>query len=166
MTTNDAASPPSTAPSTPSTAPWSGAACPGTLREFFRFPVATERAVPLGKVIHAFVDTYATHIYPKVPRWLADPGAGPSTSPSIGLLDQRRRGLHLRPHPPAHRPGVFRSVADLQEAVDRTIRDQNRTASPLAGSILPTPSLPSSLVSLHLLNESVDSSKKHHDQQS
>jgi hypothetical protein len=39
--------------------------------EFIRFLNAVERAVPVGKVIHAIVDNYATHTHPKVMAWLA-----------------------------------------------------------------------------------------------
>lgn len=35
-------------------------------KEFITFLNAVERAVPVGKVIHAIVDNYATHKHPKV----------------------------------------------------------------------------------------------------
>ena len=41
-------------------------------QEFVKFLNAVERAVPVGKVIHAVVDNYATHKHPKVLEWLAD----------------------------------------------------------------------------------------------
>jgi transposase len=39
--------------------------------EFIRFLNAIERAVPVGKLIHAIADNYATHKHPKVQAWLA-----------------------------------------------------------------------------------------------
>jgi hypothetical protein len=41
-------------------------------QEFITFLNAVERAVPVGKVIHAILDNYATHKHPKVQRWLAN----------------------------------------------------------------------------------------------
>jgi hypothetical protein len=41
-------------------------------QEFITFLHAVERAVPVGKVIHAILDNYATHKHPKVQRWLAN----------------------------------------------------------------------------------------------
>lgn len=41
-------------------------------QEFITFLNAVERAVPVGKVIHAILDNYATHKHPKVGKWLAN----------------------------------------------------------------------------------------------
>src|ERR1700730_6938013 len=40
-------------------------------QEFIRFLNTIEEQVPVGKVIHAMVDNYATHKHPKVRQWLA-----------------------------------------------------------------------------------------------
>jgi hypothetical protein len=40
-------------------------------QEFIRFLNTIDEQVPVGKVIHAFVDNYATHKHPKVRQWLA-----------------------------------------------------------------------------------------------
>jgi hypothetical protein len=40
-------------------------------QEFIRFLNTIEEQVPVGKVIHAIVDNYATHKHPKVRQWLA-----------------------------------------------------------------------------------------------
>jgi hypothetical protein len=37
-----------------------------THQEFIKFLNAVERAVPVGKVVHAILDNYATHKHPKV----------------------------------------------------------------------------------------------------
>jgi hypothetical protein len=47
-------------------------------QEFIRFLNAVERAVPVGKVIHAILD-HATHKHPKVLKWLANHRDGGST---------------------------------------------------------------------------------------
>src|SRR4051794_38261476 len=57
-------------------------------QEFVRFLNTIEAQVPVGKVIHAVVDNYATHKHPRVRRWVTR--AGPSTSPR-----PRRPGLTL-----------------------------------------------------------------------
>jgi hypothetical protein len=43
-----------------------------THKEFITFLNAVERTAPVGKVINAIVDNYATHKHPKVLGWLAD----------------------------------------------------------------------------------------------
>src|SRR6266516_3442762 len=40
-------------------------------QEFIRFLNTIEAQLPVGKVIHAVVDNYATHKHPKVRQWLA-----------------------------------------------------------------------------------------------
>src|SRR5262245_24318631 len=40
-------------------------------QEFIRFLNTIEAQVPVGKVVHAVVDNYATHKHPKVRQWLA-----------------------------------------------------------------------------------------------
>ena len=50
-------------------------------QEFIRFLNTIEEQVPVGKVIHAIVDNYATHKHPKVRQWLARIPAGRSISP-------------------------------------------------------------------------------------
>src|SRR5919202_1283497 len=40
-------------------------------QEFIRFLNAVEAEVPAGKPVHAIIDAYAVHKYPKVLQWLA-----------------------------------------------------------------------------------------------
>jgi transposase len=100
-------------------------------QEFIRFLNAIERQVPAGKVIHVILDNYATHKHPKVLRWL---GRHPRfvchfTPTSCSWLNAvetffsvltRRRLRH----------GVFRSVVDLQAAINRFIADHNAEPEP------------------------------------
>ena len=74
----------------------------------------------MGKVIHAIVDNYATHKHPKVLKWLADHPRWvfhftPTSASWINAVEgffsiiTRRR----------IRRGVFKSMADLQDAIAR-----------------------------------------------
>ena len=62
-----------------------------------------ERDIPAGKIVHAILDNYASHKYPKVRAWLG------------------RRRLQR---------GVFRSLVDLQAAINRCLADHNQSPRP------------------------------------
>jgi transposase len=91
----------------------------------------TRGAARPGKAIHAVLDNYATHKHPKVQRWLADHPRWlfhfTLTSASwlnavegfFSILTRRRL-----------KRGAFKSVADLQEAIARYIREHNNTPKP------------------------------------
>jgi hypothetical protein len=110
-----------------------------THKEFIKFLNAVERAVRPGRIIHAIADNDATHKHPKsLPR--RKPGSS-SGSPII------RAGCSISPRPPhpgstpskvSSRPspagasdaGVFKSLADLEEAIRRYIRQHNQSSKP------------------------------------
>ena len=102
-------------------------------QEFIRFLNVIEKQVPVGKTIHAIVDNYAAHKHPNVRRW-------PRTSTAmdvpfhsdIGFLAQRGRRLLRRPsHKAATKARrVFRSVADLQAAINRFLEEHNQKSQP------------------------------------
>ena len=91
-------------------------------QQFIRFLNTVEARVPARKTIHAIVDNYATHNHPKVRRWLArhhrwtfhfTPTSASWLNAVEGFFAKlSRRRLKL---------GVFRSVADLQAAIDRFV---------------------------------------------
>lgn len=100
-------------------------------QEFIKFLNAVERAVPAGKIIHAILDNYATHKHPRVKEWLADhprwvfhftPTSASWLNAVEGFFSIITR-RHIR-------RGVFKSVADLEEAIRRYIRDHNGQAKP------------------------------------
>jgi len=102
-----------------------------THKEFIKFLNAVERAVPAGKLIHAIADNYATHKHPKVKEWLADHPRWifhftPTSASWLNAVEgffsiiTRRR----------IRRGVFKSVADLQDAIRRYIKEHNRSSKP------------------------------------
>jgi transposase len=102
-----------------------------THQEFIKFLNAVERAIPAGKLVHAIADNYATHKHPKVIDWLADHPRWifhftPTSASWINAVEgffsiiTRRR----------IRRGVFTSVADLQDAIRRYIREHNQNPKP------------------------------------
>ncbi len=100
-------------------------------QEFVRFLNAVERAVPAGKLIHAIADNYATHKHPKVrawlerhPRWVFQ--FTPTSASWINAVEGFFSALTRR----RLRLGVFQSVADLEQAIARYIREHNTASKP------------------------------------
>jgi transposase len=82
-------------------------------------------------VIHAIVDNYATHKHPKVLEWLADHPRWtfhftPTSGSWLNAVENFFSVLTRR----AIRRGVFKSVADLQDAIRAYIRRQNADPTP------------------------------------
>lgn len=102
-----------------------------THQEFIRFLNAVEREVPAGKIVHAILDNYATHKHPKVHEWLSHhprwvfhftPTSGSwlnAVENFFSILTRRRI-----------RRGVFKSIADLQAAINRYLDEHNADPKP------------------------------------
>jgi transposase len=100
-------------------------------QEFLRFLNTIESAVAPGRVIHAIMDDYGSHKHPKVLAWLArhprwifhfTPTAGSwlnAVETFFSALTRRRL-----------KRGVFRSVLDLQTAINRYIAEHNDHPKP------------------------------------
>lgn len=100
-------------------------------QEFIKFLNAVERAVPVGKVIHAILDNYATHKHPKVRRWLANhPRWVFHFTPTSASWLNAVEGFFSTITRRRIRRGVFRSVDELEDAIRCYIRDHNRHAKP------------------------------------
>ena len=100
-------------------------------QEFIRFLNAIERAVPAGKVIHAIADNYATHKHPKVRAWLARHPRWvfhftPTSASWLNAVESFFSVLTRR----RLKRGVFHSIADLQAAINRYIREHNNDPKP------------------------------------
>jgi transposase len=102
-------------------------------QEFIRFLNAIEAHRPAGKAIHAVLDNYATHKHPKVLAWLArhprwvfhfTPTSASWLNAVEGFFSALTRGRLKR--------GVFRSIADLQDAINRYIDQRNQDPQPFA----------------------------------
>ncbi len=100
-------------------------------QEFIRFLNALERDVPAGKVIHAILDNYATHKHPKVRAWLTRHPRWTFhfTPTSCSWLNAVETFFSRLTRQRLQR-GVFRSVAELQEAINRYVDDTNAAPRP------------------------------------
>jgi transposase len=111
-------------------------------QEFIKFLNAVERAVPVGKIIHAIADNYAAHKHPKVLAWLADhPRWVFHFTPTSASWLNAVEGFFSIITRRRIRRGTFKSVADLKEAIKRYIREHNQAPKPFvwtkpAGAIL------------------------------
>jgi transposase len=95
-------------------------------QEFIRFLNAIEREVPAGKIVHAILDNYGTHKHPKVRAWL---GRHPRfvfhyTPTSCSWLNAVE-GFFAKLTRRRLKRGVFRSIVDLQAAINRFLRETN-----------------------------------------
>ena len=100
-------------------------------QEFIRFLNDVDVKVPKRKAIHAIVDNYATHKHPEVRKW---------------LTKHRRWTFHFTPTSASWlnavenffskmtrqriRRGVFRSIADLQAAINAYLAEHNDSPKP------------------------------------
>jgi len=100
-------------------------------QEFIKFLNAVERAVPAGKIIHAILDNYGTHKHPKVKKWLANhPRWVFHFTPTSASWLNAVEGFFSIITRRRIRRGVFKSVAELEEAIRRYIQDHNQRAKP------------------------------------
>lgn len=100
-------------------------------QEFLRFLNAVEAAVPAGKLVHAVLDNYATHTHPKVLAWLARHPRWtfhftPTSASWLNAVEGFFSALTRR----RLRRGVFRSIVELQEAINRYIAEHNDDPAP------------------------------------
>jgi transposase len=102
-----------------------------THQEFIRFLNAVEREVPAGKIVHAILDNYATHKHPKVrawlerhPRWVFH--FTPTSGSWLNAVENFFSALTRR----RIRRGIFKSIADLQAAINRYLDEHNDNPKP------------------------------------
>jgi transposase len=100
-------------------------------QEFLRFLNAVEAAVPAGKLIHAIMDNYGTHKHPKVLAWLARHPRWtfhftPTSGSWLNAVETFFSALTRR----RLRRGVFRSIVELQEAINRYVAEHNDEPAP------------------------------------
>jgi transposase len=100
-------------------------------QEFIRFLNAVEREVPASKTVHAILDNYAVHKHPAVRRWLARHPRWTFhfTPTSASWLNAVEGFLAILTNRRLKR-GVFRSVADLQAAINRFLDTHNAHSKP------------------------------------
>src|SRR5499433_3484619 len=99
--------------------------------EFIRFLNAIERAVPAGKLIHAIADNYAAHKHPKVRAWLArHPRWTFHFTPTSTSWLNAVEGFFAKLTKRRLKRGVFRSIVDLQAAINRYLKETNDDPKP------------------------------------
>ena len=100
-------------------------------QEFVRFLNAIETAVPHGKHVHAILDNYAAHKHPKVRQWLDRHPRWtfhfvPTSSSWLNAVE----GFFAKLAKRRLKRGVFRSIVDLQAAINRFVRQHNTEPKP------------------------------------
>jgi transposase len=100
-------------------------------QEFIRFLNAIEASVPAGKLIHAIADNYATHKHPKVRAWLArHPRWTFHFTPTSASWLNAIEGFFAKLTKRRLKRGVFRSIVELQAAINRFLRETNDDPRP------------------------------------
>src|SRR5436853_3320068 len=100
-------------------------------QEFIRFLNTIEAQVPKRKAIHAIVDNYATHKHPKVRAWLArHPRWTFHFTPTSASWLNAVEGFFAKLTTRRLKRGVFRSLDDLQNAIERFLEETNANPKP------------------------------------
>jgi transposase len=100
-------------------------------QEFIRFLNAVEAVVPAGKLIHAIADNYASHKHPKVRAWLArHPRWTFHFTPTSASWLNAVEGFFAKLTKRRLKRGVFRSIVELQAAINRFLAETNADPYP------------------------------------
>ena len=107
-------------------------------QEFIRFLNQVDTKVPSRKAIHAIVDNYATHKHPKVREWLArHPRWTFHFTPTSASWLNAVEGFFAKLTNRRLKRGVFQSLADLQNAIDRFVAETNADPKPFVWTANP-----------------------------
>jgi transposase len=100
-------------------------------QEFIRFLNTIEADIPAGKIIHVVLDNYATHKHPKVRAWLArHPRFVFHFTPTSASWLNAVEGFFAKLTRRRLKRGVFRSIVDLQAAINRFLKETNDHPKP------------------------------------
>ncbi len=100
-------------------------------QEFIRFLNALEREIPAGKVVHVILDNYAAHKTEEVRRWLArHPRWTFHFTPTSSSWLNAVEGFFAKLSRRRLKRGVFRSIVELQAAINRFIDEHNAKPKP------------------------------------
>ena len=100
-------------------------------QELIRFLNAIETQVSAGKMVHVILDNYAAHKHPKVLQWLArHPRFVFHFTPTSCSWLNAVEGFFATLTKRRLKRGVFKSVVDLQAAINRFLADHNLQAKP------------------------------------
>jgi transposase len=100
-------------------------------QEFIRFLNAIEAEVPVGKIVHVILDNYAAHKHPKVRAWLQrHPRFVFHYTPTSASWLNAVEGFFAKLTKRRLKRGVFRSIVDLQAAINRFLDETNDNPRP------------------------------------
>ena len=100
-------------------------------QEFIRFLNTIEADIPNGKTVHVVLDNYATHKHPKVRAWLArHPRFVFHFTPTSASWLNAVENFFSTMTRQRIRRGVFRSIADLQAAINAYLAEHNASPKP------------------------------------
>ena len=107
-------------------------------QEFIRFLNAIEAQVQAGKLVHVILDNYAAHKHPKVIAWLGRHPRftfhfTPTSCSWLNAVETCFATLTKR----RLKRGVFRSVVDLQAAINRYLDEANHDPKPFTWTANP-----------------------------
>jgi hypothetical protein len=100
-------------------------------QEFIRFLNAIEAVVPDGRIVHVILNNYATHKHPTVLTWLARHPRfvfhfAPTACSWLNAVETFFAALTKR----RLQRGVFRSIVDLQAAINGFVAAHNAETKP------------------------------------
>jgi transposase len=99
--------------------------------EFIKFLNQINRETPADKEIHLILDNYATHKHPKVRAWLArHPRFTFHFVPTSCSWLNAVEGFFAKLSKRRLKRGVFRSLVDLQAAINRFVAEYNQSTKP------------------------------------
>ena len=107
-------------------------------QEFIRFLNQIEAEVPMSKIVHVILDNYATHKHPKVRAWLTrHPRFVFHFTPTSASWLNAVEGYFAKLTNRRLKRGVFKSIVDLQAAINRFVAETNDDPRPFAWTANP-----------------------------
>ena len=108
-------------------------------QEFIRFLSSVDAQVPRRKEIHAIVDNYATHKHPEVRKWLTKHRRWtfhftPTSASWLNAVE----GFFAKLTNRRLKRGVFRSVDELEDAINCFIAETNADPKPFVWTARPS----------------------------
>ena len=100
-------------------------------QESIRFLNTIEAETPAGRIVHVFLDNYASHKPPKVRAWLGrHPRFVFHYTPKAASWLNAVEGFFAKLTRRRLKRGVFRSLVDLQVAIKRFLAETNDNPKP------------------------------------
>src|ERR1700752_1731332 len=107
-------------------------------QEFIRFLNTIEADIPAGKIIHVVLDNYATHKHARVRAWLErHPRFVFHYTPTSASWLNAVEGFFAKLAKRRLKRGVFRSIVDLQAAINRFLKETNDDPKPFVSTADP-----------------------------